>query len=62
LIVSSFAKGNMKRYDTVLNHHHFGETIPIMNDLILWKIEPRVNVAQKVAGELASAFEISVIE
>jgi|TARA_B110000305_G_C19265586_1_gene551764 hypothetical protein len=52
----------MKRYDTVLNHHHFGETIPIMNDLILWKIEPRVNVAQKVAGELASAFEISVIE
>ena len=52
----------MQRYHSVLDHHHFGETVPIMNDLILWKVQPRVNVAQKVAGELTSAFEISVIE
>ena len=62
LIVGSFAKGNVKRYDTVLNHNHFGKTVPIMNDLVLWKVEPGVDVAQKIAGELTSTFEISVIE
>lgn len=52
----------MQGYNSVLNHDKLIKTISVMDELVLWKVESGVNVAQKVACEFTASFEISIIE
>ena len=46
----------------LLDHDKLGEVLSNADDLVLRKIQPRVDVAQEVASELTAAFKLLIVE